>query len=55
MCFNQFFGDIESWGVTYTSAKRYYYKDFSDEKVRLIVLDYTHFDNEQELWLQQVL
>ena len=55
MCFNQFFGDIESWGVTYTSGKCYYYKDFSDEKVRLIVLDYTHFDNEQKLWLQQVL
>lgn len=33
--------------MTYTSGKCYYYKDFSDEKVRLIVLDYTHFDDEQ--------
>lgn len=30
---------IDNWGVTYTSGKTYYYKDYAGSKVRLIVVN----------------
>lgn len=52
--------DIDSWGVTYQNEKCFYYKDYTDEKVRLIVIDYMHWDeqndsNGQINWLRNVL
>ena len=33
-----------NWGITHTEGVSYYYKDYTDKKVRLIVLD-SHLDN----------
>ncbi len=38
-----------NWGITHTSGKSYYYKDYSAQKVRLIVMDsMLYTDNGQE-------
>lgn len=46
---------ISSWGVTYQVNKTFYYKDYADEKVRLIVLDIMHQTTEQLTWFQNTL
>lgn len=49
------------WGITHTSGKSYYYKDYSDAKVRLIVMDaMLYTDNgqdatDQTTWLSGLL
>lgn len=50
-----------NWGITHTSGTSYYYKDYTDAKVRLIVLDtmlYTSNGSEataQTSWLEGLL
>lgn len=58
LCYERYFAPyIQNWGVTYTPNVCYYYKDYQQQKVRLIVLD----DNISEdysaenTWLQGVL
>ena len=49
------------WGITHTSGKSYYYKDYSTQKVRLIVMDgMLYTDNgqdatDQTAWLSGLL
>lgn len=54
-CYAYYMANIENWGVQYTANKCYYYKDYDDANVRLIVLDCMHFDTAQEEWLENVL
>lgn len=50
-----------NWGITHTSGTSYYYKDYSTQKVRLIVMDvmlYTDNGDEaaaQTAWLESLL
>lgn len=46
---------ISNWGVTYTANKTYYYKDYTTESVRLIVLDIMHQTAEQLAWFVSTL
>ena len=51
---------IENWGVTYEVNKCYYYKDYTEQKIRLIVLDTTigynesneHWNSTQMSWFE---
>ncbi|MBQ0105242.1 MAG: metallophosphoesterase, partial [Armatimonadetes bacterium] len=39
-CFNRFYSPfIAKWGAVYEEGKTYYYKDYPDKNIRLIVLD----------------
>ena len=50
-----------SWGITHTSGKSYYYKDYAEQKVRLIVMDgMLYTDNgadatAQTAWMEDLL
>lgn len=46
---------ISNWGATYTIDKTYYYKDYTEKKIRLIVLDYMKQNSEQLTWFQSTL
>lgn len=47
---------IASWNVQSAGANLcYYYKDYTDAKIRLIVLDALHYDSAQESWFANVL
>lgn len=46
---------ISNWGVTGTSGQTYYYKDYTDNKVRLIVLDIMHQSADQLTWFTNTL
>lgn len=47
---------ISTWGVVSAGANLcYYYKDYADAKIRLVVLDCMHFDQKQAHWLSYVL
>ena len=46
---------VANWGVTYQANLCYYYKDWSAKNVRLIVLDYMHWDSTQASWLVSTL
>ena len=46
---------IANWGVTGTSGQTYYYKDYTDNKVRLIVLDIMHQSAAQLSWFVSTL
>lgn len=51
---------ISGWGVTQpadaaTNGYCYYYKDYSDNAVRLVVLDNMHWDATQKSWFEGVL
>lgn len=46
---------ISNWGVTGTSGQTYYYKDYTDNKVRLIVLDIMHQSADQLTWFINTL
>jgi hypothetical protein len=65
-CYNKFIApSVENWGVTQpedadTSGKCYYYKDYTDKGIRLIVLDNMvmegeNYDENQITWFQDVL
>ena len=55
-CYNKYFSDyIANWGVVYTTNLCYYYKDYVQQKVRLVVLDCMHFDSTQQSWLANTL
>ena len=46
---------ISNWGVTNTSGNTYYYKDYTDNHVRLIVLDIMHQSADQLAWFVSTL
>ena len=46
---------VSNWGVTGTSGQTYYYKDYTDNKVRLIVLDIMHQSADQLAWFVSTL
>ena len=52
---------ISNWGTIVqptdaaTNGLNYYYKDYSSEKIRLIVLDCMYWDSAENTWLQSVL
>ena len=46
---------IANWDVQYTSGKTYYYKDYADKNVRLIVLDVIHQTADQLTWFESTL
>lgn len=49
---------VDNWGVTYTSGKTYYYKDYIEKSLRLIVLNcmLTGDDDSAQLsWFENVL
>ena len=55
-CYTKFIGPyIADWGVTYEENKCYYYKDYDDSNLRLIVLDEYHYDDTQDEWLAALL
>lgn len=70
-CYDKFFAPyIANWGVVQPDdaesvGKCYYYKDYADQKIRLVVVDELHFKGEgdnlvdgvnlQKTWLQQIL
>lgn len=54
--YDKFFKErIDGWNVDYSDGHNYYYKDYEDQKIRFIVLDCMHWDNDQKIWLQNVL
>ena len=57
-CYTTYFAPyIANWGAEYTANKTYYYKDYSTNNVRLIVLDVMHqnTDTDQLTWFTNVL
>lgn len=49
---------IAGWGVNYTAGNTYYYKDYTDNHIRLVVLDMMLLDNDaaaQNTWLASTL
>lgn len=60
-CFDKFFkGQIENWNCVQPESAEdlglcYYYKDYSDSKIRLVVLDCMHYTDNQNSWFSQVL
>lgn len=54
--YNTYFKNyISNWGVTYTANKTYYYKDYTTNNLRLIVLDIMHQDSAQLTWFTNTL
>lgn len=59
--YDRFFAPfIDNWGVVKpyyasTSGACYYYKDYAETNVRLIVIDGMHYDDSQNEWLQSVI
>ena len=53
--YERYMAGIANWGVTYQVNKTYYYKDYSTEKIRLIVLDCMLWDSTQLEWLTNTL
>ena len=53
--FSRYMHNIQNWGVQYQSDKCYYYKDYNQSNVRLIVLDCMHQSQEQRDWLEYIL
>lgn len=60
-CFDKFFKEqIENWNCVQPESAAdlglcYYYKDYSDSKIRLVVLDCMHYTDNQNSWFLQVL
>lgn len=60
-CFDKFFKEqIENWNCVQPESAAdlglcYYYKDYSDSKIRLVVLDCMHYTDNQNSWFSQVL
>lgn len=57
--YDQYFAPyIDNWGVTHSGSQTYWYKDYAEQKIRLIALDYLLSDNDatsQNTWLQTAL
>ena len=55
--FSRLFNHISDWGVTFGSATNamYYYKDFADEGIRLIVIDQYYWDDAENTWFRNLL
>lgn len=51
------FNHTDDWGVTFGAEQyaMYYYKDFADSGIRLIVLDQFYWTTEQKNWLENTL
>lgn len=52
--------NVVNWGVTQpsdaaTAGKCYYYKDFSEKHLRLVVVDIMAYDSTEDAWLADVL
>lgn len=49
--------DVSEWGATFGSTENamYYYKDFADSGIRLIVIDQYYWDATEASWLDTVL
>ena len=60
-CYNKFFKDlVGNWNVTQptgasTNGLCYYYKDYTDSNIRLIVLDCMHYTDDQNAWFISTL
>jgi len=54
-CYERYMYNIQNWNVNYQENKCYYYKDYPSANIRLIVMDFFHFDSEQASWLQSIL
>lgn len=57
-CRSMYMSNLSSWGVTAPSGATYYYKDYSNSGIRLIVLDATLRDSDasgQLTWLTNTL
>ena len=60
-CYDKFFkGQIEHWNCIQPENAEdlglcYYYKDYADAKIRLVVLDCMHFTDSQNSWFSQIL
>lgn len=60
-CYNKFIAPfVSNWGVTQpanaaANGYNYYYKDYTDANVRIIVLDCMYWDSTQNTWFQSVL
>lgn len=46
---------IDNWGVQYQTGKNYYYKDYTTQKIRLVVIDPYYDEIAQTTWLESVL
>ena len=46
---------IGNWGVQHQTGKNYYYKDYTTQKIRLIVIDPYYDETAQTTWLESVL
>ena len=59
--YDRFFAPfIDNWGVVKpyyaaTNGACYYYKDYAETSIRLIVIDAMHYDDAQNEWLQSVI
>ena len=59
--YDRFFAPfIDNWGVVKpyyaaTNGACYYYKDYAETNIRLIVIDAMHYDDAQNEWLQSVI
>ena len=55
--FSRLFNHISNWGVTFGTATNamYYYKDFADEGIRLIVIDQYYWDDAENTWFRNLL
>lgn len=54
--YNKFIAqDISKWGVTSQVGKNYYYKDYHNSKIRMVVVDDYYVDDEQTSWLRETL
>ena len=52
----RYFAHMSGWGVSSPgNGKLYYYKDYSDAKIRLIVLDYQYWDEDEDAWFVSTL
>lgn len=54
-CYEKYFTCIATWGVTYTENLCYYYKDYADSGIRLIVTDCMHPTDAQYTWIENTL
>lgn len=56
VCYDTFIkDDVALWNVHYTANHCYLYKDYAEQKVRVVFLDYMHWTTEQETWFTQTL
>ena len=55
--YSRLFNHISDWGVTFGTATNamYYYKDFENEGIRLIVIDQYYWDDAENTWFRNLL